>query len=191
MNLHNSRQTRMPAQIPMPRVFCRRPWHRAPLIAILLGLSAMTPARADAGWLMPQDLPAGYKQECGSCHLAYPPGLMPARSWQRLMGGLEKHYGSDASLDPVTLQQIRAWLVSHAGTGKRVNEEPPQDRITRSAWFERKHRKIDPGVWNLASVKSASHCASCHSAAERGDFDDDRLQFPAGLDARQRRSFND
>ncbi len=149
------------------------------------------PARADGGRLMPPNAPAAYTQECASCHLAYPPGLLPARSWQRLMGGLDKHYGSDASLDAATVQQINAWLQAHAGTYKRVNEEPPQDRITRSAWFERKHRKIDPAVWKLASVKSAANCAACHTGADRGVFDDDHLQVPAGMDARMRRSFND
>ena len=78
------------------------------------------------------------------------------------------------------MQQINGWLQAHAGTYKRVSEEPPQDRITRSAWFERKHRKIDPAVWKLASVKSAANCAACHTGADRGDFDDDNLKFPAG-----------
>jgi mono/diheme cytochrome c family protein len=132
-----------------------------------------------------------YTQECGSCHMAFPPGLLPAASWTKIMGGLDKHYGSDASLDAATVQQINGWLQTHAGTYKRVNEEPPQDRITRSAWFERKHRKIDPAVWTLPSVKSAANCAACHTAADRGVFDDDNLKYPAGMDARMRRGFSD
>lgn len=55
----------------------------------------------------------------------------------------------------------------------------------------RKHRQIDPAVWKLASVKSAANCAACHTTAERGDFDDDRLKYPAGMDTRMRRSFGD
>jgi mono/diheme cytochrome c family protein len=161
------------------------------LIATVLFLAVALPARADGGRLMPPNAPAAYLQECASCHLAYPPGLLPARSWQRLMGGLDKHYGSDASLDPATVQAINRWLQTHAGTYKRTNEEPAQDRITRSVWFRRKHRQIDPSVWQLASVKSAANCAACHTGADRGLFDDDELKFPAGMDARQRRSFND
>ena len=42
---------------------------------------------------------ATYRDECGSCHVAYPPGLLPAVSWQRLMSDLPRHYGTDASLD--------------------------------------------------------------------------------------------
>lgn len=165
--------------------------HLTRLIAALLGLAAVASARADGGRLMPPNVPAAYTQECASCHLAYPPGLLPARSWQRLMGGLDKHYGSDASLDAATLKQIESWLQAHAGTSKRVSETPPQDRITRSAWFERKHRDIDPSVWKLASVKSAANCAACHTGADRGVFDEDALKLPAGMDARLRRPWRD
>jgi mono/diheme cytochrome c family protein len=169
----------------------RPPRPRSMPMAALLGLAAAMLAHADSGPLMPRDVLPAYTQECASCHMAYPPGMLPARSWQRVMGGLDKHYGTDASLDAATVKQIAGWLQAHAGTARRGNEEPPQDRITRSAWFENKHRKIDRSVWTLASVKSAAHCAACHTGAERGDFDDDRLTFPAGLDARLRGPWKD
>lgn len=161
------------------------------LLAALASLGLAAAALADGGPAMPASVPAVYTQECASCHLAYPPGLLPARSWSRIMAGLDRHYGTDASLDASTLQQIDAWLQAHAGSYRRATEEPPQDRITRSAWFERKHRKIDPAVWQLASVKSAAQCAACHGGAERGRFDEHELRLPAGLDARQRRAWND
>ena len=31
-----------------------------------------------------------YAEECGSCHFAYPPGLLPASSWQQVMTGDRK-----------------------------------------------------------------------------------------------------
>jgi Dihaem cytochrome c len=162
--------------------------HARRTLAALALLATMT-ARADGGSLMPPNAPAAYGQECASCHLAFAPGLLPARSWQRLMAGLDKHFGSDASLDAATVRQLDGWLQAHAGTYKRVGEPPPQDRITRSAWFERKHRKVEQAVWALPSVKSATNCAACHPGADRGVFDDDHLQAPAGMDARLRRSF--
>lgn len=169
----------------------RPPRQLARLLAAVLGLAGISSAQADSGRQMPPNGPAAYAQECGSCHTAYPPGLLPARSWQRLMGGLSQHYGTDASLDAATAEQLNVWLQAHAGTTKRMREEPPQDRITRSAWFERKHRAIDPSVWKLASVKSAAHCAACHAGADRGVLDDDDLKFPEGLDVRLRRPWND
>lgn len=128
--------------------------------------------------------------ECAACHLAYPPGLLPACTRQRLITGLDHHHGTDASLEAATVQQISSGLQANAGTCKRVSAEPPQDRITRSAWFERKHSGIDPAVWKLASVKRASSCAACHTTADRGVFDDD-LRYPAGMDAAMRRSLHD
>ncbi|HET7792366.1 MAG TPA: diheme cytochrome c [Rhizobacter sp.] len=161
------------------------------LLAASLGLVTLNTALADGGRAMPRTVPPAYLQECASCHLAYPPGMLPARSWQRVMSGLDRHYGSDASLDAATAQQIGAWLQAYAGTYKRVAEEPPQDRITRSAWFERKHRKVEPAVWQLPSVKSAANCAACHAGAEQGRFDDDDLRVPAGLSLRQRWTWRD
>lgn len=160
----------------------------AALAAVVITLPA---AHAGSRPLMPADTPPAYVQECGSCHVAYPPALLPARSWQRLMAGLENHYGSDASLDAATQQQLSDWLRAYAGTYKRVREEPPQDRITRSAWYLRKHDEIAPAVWTDPAVKSAANCAACHGGAARGAFGERDLRFPAGLDPRYRGPWND
>lgn len=165
---------------------------RTVFAAMALTLAALGAAHADGGRQMPLDMPAAYTAECASCHTAYPPGMLPARSWQRIMSGLDKHYGTDASLDAPTVKQLATWLEANAGRYKRVGTEPPpQDRITRSAWFERKHDEIAPAVWRLPSVKSAANCAACHTGADRGRFDDDHLKFPEGLDARYRRAWSD
>lgn len=147
--------------------------------AVLLALAgAASTALADSR-AMPADsmLPA-YRQECAACHMAFPPGMLPAASWNRMLGRLDQHYGSDASLDPALVRQIGTWLEANAGTYKRVREQPPQDRITRSAWFERKHRELDAAVWQRASVGSRANCMACHTRADRGDFDDDRVRIP-------------
>ena len=152
-------------------------------LAALLVAVCLAPAWADSS-VQPRTALPIYQQECAACHMAYPPGLLPAKSWARIMGGLDKHYGSDASLDAASVQQISRWLQAEAGTYKRVAEAPPEDRITRSAWFVSKHRKLDPQVWKHASVKSAANCAACHTGADRGDFDDDGVKMPAGLGRR-------
>lgn len=132
-----------------------------------------------------------YQQECAACHIAYPPGMLPAASWARMMTSLNKHYGTDASLDEASVRELSGWLKANAGTYKRVGEAPPQDRITKSAWFVREHRKLDAPVWQHASVKSAANCAACHTRAEQGDYNESGLKFPAGLDARYRRAWSD
>ncbi|MCZ4316281.1 diheme cytochrome c [Comamonadaceae bacterium G21597-S1] len=175
----------------MSRICAARRLSKLALAGVLSFLALVPLAHADGPRLQSGPVLPAYRQECGSCHLAYPAGLLPASSWRRLMDGLEKHFGTDASLDAPTTRRIDAWLQQHAATGGRTAQAPPQDRITRSSWFERKHRKIDPAVWRHASVKSAANCAACHAGAAQGDFDDDRIQVPPGLDARQRRAFQD
>ena len=104
--------------------------------------------------------------------------MLPASSWSRMMQGLDQHYGTDASLDAAMVRQISTWLAAHAGTYKRVREAPPQDRITQSSWFERKHREVEPAVWKRAAVGSPANCMACHTRADQGDFDDDRVRIP-------------
>ena len=167
------------------------PWRAtAALVAALLSALSLAPARADSA-RMPAAVPKAYMQECGACHIAYPPGLLPARSWQRLMAGLDAHFGSDAALDPDTAQPLSQWLQANAATSRKRRTEPPQDRITRADWFVREHRRIDPAVWSHPGVKSAANCAACHPGAERGDFDDDDLRTPPGLDAHATRHWRD
>ncbi|MDO8458028.1 MAG: diheme cytochrome c [Burkholderiaceae bacterium] len=152
------------------------------LLAFLLAAGTVSAAHADdRGSKGPIVAPLPkYTQECAGCHMAYPAGMLPAASWQRLMGSLDKHYGTDASLDEMSAREISGWLKANAGTYKRVNEEPPQDRITKSAWFLRKHRdgEVPAGVWKRASVGSASNCAACHTNAAQGSFSERDIKIP-------------
>lgn len=118
-------------------------------------------------------LPA-YKQECSGCHVAYAPSMLPAPSWQRIMSNLNHHFGTDASLGSAEVKQISAWLAQSAGT----REAPPEDRITRSAWFVRKHDEVPAATWKRASIKSASNCAACHTRADQGDFNEHAVRIP-------------
>ncbi|GAB3650958.1 diheme cytochrome c [Ramlibacter alkalitolerans] len=149
---------------------------RTRLSLLALSLLAAPFAQAD-GYRAAPALPQ-YVQECSTCHIAYPLGALPNASWQRLLRTLPRHFGSDASVDPATLKAISTWVDAHPQTWKRVGEAPPEDRITRSAWFERKHREVAPATWKLAAVRSPSNCAACHPRAEEGDFDEHRVRIP-------------
>lgn len=147
-------------------------------LAVLSATFAMSVAADSKNPVVP--LLSVYKQECSACHVAYPVGMLPAASWKRLMGGLNKHYGTDASLDEKSLVEISGWLDRHAGAYKRVSEMPPDDRITKSAWFIRKHneREVSPAVWKRASVGSASNCIACHTNAAQGSFSEREIKIP-------------
>lgn len=145
----------------------------------LLAAGLLSAAHADSNSVSVPPLPK-YTQECTACHMAYPPGMLPSASWQRIMGNLGKHYGTDASLDAASTQEISAWLQTHAGTHKRVSEAPPQDRITKSPWFLKEHssREIPSEVWKRPAVGSASNCAACHTNATKGSFNEHEIKIP-------------
>lgn len=143
--------------------------------ALLLAAAA---ARAD---LPPQPLSAAYQAECAACHVAYPPALLPAASWRRVMAGLDRHYGVDASLDAATARDIAAWLDAHAGTYRKVRREaapPPEDRITRSPWFLREHDEVPAATWRRADVRSPANCIACHRRADEGLYDEHDIRIP-------------
>ena len=158
-------------------------------LACLGFLFLAMPAFAGGGKYRIVNVPEPYTQECAGCHIAFQPGLLPARAWQNIMSDLEQHYGTDASLDPETVRRIDTWLRDNAARGRYANAAPPEDRITETGWFYRKHRAIDASAWRLESVKSAANCQACHAQAERGSFDDDELIVPEGLSAAQMHAF--
>lgn len=155
--------------------------NRHPIALRLTGLAATLAlsqaALADGNGRTIPLLPA-YQQECASCHTAYSPTLMPAASWNRILTNLHSHFGVDASLDDASLKEISSWVRAHAGTYKRVREQPPEDRITRTAWFTRKHHEVSAATWKLPAVKSASNCAACHTTADKGDFNERNIRIP-------------
>lgn len=136
-------------------------------------------AWADDG-LRPARAPslAKYVQECAACHLAYPPALLPAPSWQRVMANLPRHYGTDASLDPATVSALATWLTANAATSSRRSESPPDDRITRANWFIREHHELAAATWKLPKVRNAANCAACHTQADQGDFNEHNVRIP-------------
>lgn len=154
--------------------------HRTPsLLTLLLMLGFTSVALADEHERRP--LSPKYVQECAACHIAYPPGLLPAASWQSLMSKLQHHFGTDASLDAATTRELGDWLKGQAGTAKRVRRDPtppPEDRISRAAWFKREHDEVSSATWRLPAVKSASNCGACHTQAAQGDFNEHQIRIP-------------
>jgi hypothetical protein len=117
-----------------------------------------------------------YQAECAACHVAYPPRLLPAQSWARIMGDLQHHFGTDASLDAAAVTEISGWLAAHAGTSRRT--AGAGERITTSPWFVREHRELAAATWRLPSVNKPSNCAACHRGADQGVFDEHDVRIP-------------
>lgn len=119
-----------------------------------------------------------YDKECGTCHMAYPPALLAASTWQRVMSGLDKHFGTDASLDSQEAARISQWLSQNAASGKRAVNAAGTLRISEQPWFTRKHREVEPQVWKRPSIKSAAQCNACHGRAEQGAFNERDIRIP-------------
>ena len=128
---------------------------------------------------MPADAPASYEAECASCHMAYPPALLSQQSWKNVMSGLSKHFGTDASLDPKTQTELTNWLVKNATTRQKYSETAPENRITKTSWFIRKHDEVRADVWKRASIKSPANCGACHIDAAKGIFSENNIKIPA------------
>jgi hypothetical protein len=94
------------------------------------------------------------------------------------MGSLNKHFGTDASLDAASSTAIAGWLQAHAGTDKRGHEEPPHDRISQAHWFVRQHDEVSSATWKRASIGSAANCAACHAGAAKGNFNEHEVHIP-------------
>lgn len=119
---------------------------------------------------------AKWKEECGSCHIAYPPRLLTADNWQKLMGGLNRHFGSNAELDPGDNKEILGFLQRNAADSERFGASTL--RITDTPWFRREHRNIAAKEWTLPEVKSRSNCSACHQNVARNIWSERDIRVP-------------
>jgi len=130
-----------------------------------------------------------YREECGACHLAYQPGLLPARSWERLMSSLDQHYGDNAALPEPQVSAIREYLVRNAADGAEsrysrglrgsLNKQAVPERITDTPYFRRQHHEIPLRlVQDNPQVRSFANCQVCHRHADRGSYDEHGVRIP-------------
>ncbi|MFA7291498.1 MAG: diheme cytochrome c [Rhodocyclaceae bacterium] len=151
---------------------------------LAIGFSVLVLGRAQAGGshYYPPVADPVVKEECGSCHLAFAPSMLPARSWKRMMGDLKNHFGDDASVDAETTAKITAYLVANAADtgGQRYSEKLLRGvsatsaplRITELPKWVKEHRKVPDWEWKHKDVRTRANCTACHVDAERGYYDE-------------------
>jgi hypothetical protein len=144
---------------------------------------ATLPAHADR-LPIPADAPPAFAAECGGCHLAFPPALLAAADWHRVMASLDKHYGDNATLDDKTRRAIEGFLVRNAGSGRRTEAADGGrgvlPRLTLTGWFRHKHDEVPTAAWKDKRVGSAANCAACHPRADAGSFSEREIRMPGG-----------
>ena len=96
----------------MTTIFSKRLAKGLAFTAAAVSLLATTTARADVRYSPIQD--ALVLKECGACHMAFPPQMLPAKSWEKIVDGLAGHFGEDASLDAATSAHIKDYHMTNA-----------------------------------------------------------------------------
>src|SRR4051812_38487431 len=152
------------------------------LAHLMRGLSvvlAFQAGAASATVLAPKD--PVYLKECGACHMAFSPQLLPSASWRQVMSHLDDHFGDSAKLDASTEQALTRYLVNNAAERSSGGEshnimqslgpnEVPQ-RITEVPYIATLHAAVLDPSWNgKPRPKRLTDCEVCHVRASRGDY---------------------
>ena len=136
-------------------------------IAALAALVLVSPDVAASATKSPHQT---FQDECGACHWAYQPDLLPARSWKKITSDLTHHFGQNASLDKKTTATITRYLVQHAADASGANHAfmrglGPNDtpkRITDTPLWRGIHRGLSSWDFSDPRVKTKSNCMGCH-----------------------------
>ena len=129
---------------------------------------------------------AAWQSECGACHMAFHPSLLPAASWAAIMAGLADHFGEDASLDPATKAEIGAFLSANAAEHwdtlaanrqRQINRGRPLE-ITATLFWRRRHGRLAEAMFAQAPVRARQNCAACHMDAASGLFAPQMIALP-------------
>jgi hypothetical protein len=142
-----------------------------------------------------------YVKECGACHFAYSPGLLPARSWELHMSRLEKHFGETVTLSAPAHAAITRYLTENAADRspyngskvlmERIDPNRAPYRMMDIPLYREMHRIILEVISNKTKVKvrTLTNCNACHQWAPEGSFGTSELFVP-GLTPSGRRVSN-
>lgn len=166
-------------------------WKHLASLVLAVGATALVIERAPASDEAIFPMPAGktYVNECGSCHTAFAPGLLPARSWRRMMAELANHFGEDASLDEPQHLAILKDLESLAADGPQANmrmrrisaaipaNAAPQ-RIIETGYFKYMHDEVPRHIWQRKKIGTPGNCIACHIRANEGRYGEREVRIP-------------
>lgn len=133
-----------------------------------------------------------YEESCGECHFAYQPGLLPSRSWKKLMlpESLEDHFGENAELPEEERLELEKFLVENAAETTwhfkrsiKINRSIPENetpiRIIDVPYIKKKHADIPRAmIQDNPKVRGLSYCNKCHTEAFKGVYDNGSVDIP-------------
>lgn len=172
-------------------------------IVLVANLALMPAAHAEKegfwSWLFSFESKSGvapvsndnWAEECGACHFAYPPGLLPAASWDKILNAkaLSDHFGENAELDEDVRQELLGYALENSAEQtlyKRsrkilasLHDDKAPMRITQVPYIKLKHHEVvEEYIGPGKAVSSQSYCNKCHEKAEQGIFDEDTVYIP-------------
>lgn len=179
----------LPTDVPAPRLRRARPRPAAISLAVFAGVAALVLGLLSR--LPPLGIPTmpanqAMQDECGACHWAYHPSLLPRDSWAAIMAGLSDHFGEDASLPAATAGEIAEFYQSYAAeawdteAARRFSNLAPGEplRITATPYWVAKHDEVGDAQFASPAVKNKGNCIACHRDADSGRFDDQAIDIP-------------
>jgi hypothetical protein len=162
------------------------------MLAILLGGLAASAAgitalsRLPGRGVPPVAQDPMFAEQCGACHLAFPPCLASTATWNDILSDLPHHFGADATLSADQVAHIRAWLDANAAEHwdnlpshlLRRSAAGGSLRITDTPGWRRTHRHIPDAVFATKPVYRRSDCEACHADAATGHFAPQWIAIP-------------
>ena len=166
--------------------------HPRAALAVTLGVltavaAAVASLAALPGWgVPPARLDAEFAEQCGSCHLAFPPSLAPAATWDRIMADPAHHFGTDMGLPADMVAHLRAFLDANSAEHwdtlpAHLLRTPAADgsrRISDAPGWRRAHRRIPASVFAAKPIYRRSSCEACHADAATGGFAPQDIAIP-------------
>lgn len=129
-----------------------------------------------------------YAKECSTCHMAYQPGLLPERSWRKLMESLNDHFGENAEMPDADRQELTDYLARNAADhsshkrslsmARSIAKGDVPLRISKVSFFVKEHRKVANKIKGSDKVKSMSQCELCHQKANDGSYAEREINIP-------------
>lgn len=126
-----------------------------------------------------------YDSACTDCHWAFHPSLRTAAEWRTIIGGLDNHFGEDASVDPVTAKKVLAFLVANSAStfdteaSNLVGRGTPAGmRLTDTRFWKWRHHRLPAALFKTPAIGSRANCVACHKDARTGRFEAQAIAIP-------------
>jgi mono/diheme cytochrome c family protein len=105
-----------------------------------------------------------YLDNCATCHLALPPGVLPSETWQNLLQETQQHYGTKLPRI-ITPTLLLMWDYLRTYSRPQLEKEAVPYRVTESRYLKALHPRV-----NLPQPTTLSSCLTCHPGAEKYNF---------------------